>query len=203
MDGQKHVLGVKIDPEVAGDVEMLQDLVLAACNEASKKGRRGIAEEDGRDAGRHGTAPRFVLIRCQISRSLWHASSPSSSGCLASGRNRPQRIAFHIMRASRDDADQLSRAILDVKDKLTICTICNNIADSELCQYCRDPQRDQKVVCVVEDPNNIVGIEVTRQFNGLYHVLGGALSPLRGHRAGTVEDQEPGGPDREGPRSRK
>src|SRR5580700_11250802 len=96
------------------------------------------------------------------------------------GQKSAQRIAFHIMRVSRDDADQLSRAILDVKDKLTICTICNNITDSEICQYCRDPQRDQKVVCVVEDPNNIVAIEVTRQFYGLYHVLGGALSPLRG-----------------------
>ena len=96
------------------------------------------------------------------------------------GQKSAQRIAFHIMRVSRDDADQLSRAIMDVKDKLTICTICNNITDSEICQYCRDPQRDQKVVCVVEDPNNIVAIEVTRQFYGLYHVLGGALSPLRG-----------------------
>jgi recombination protein RecR len=96
------------------------------------------------------------------------------------GQKSAQRIAFHIMRVSREDADQLSRAILDVKDKLTICTICNNITDSEICQYCRDPQRDQKVVCVVEDPNNIVAIEVTRQFYGLYHVLGGALSPLRG-----------------------
>ena len=96
------------------------------------------------------------------------------------GQKSAQRIAFHIMRTSRDDADQLAQSILDVKDKLTICAICNNISDSELCQYCRDPQRDQKVVCVVEDPNNIVGIEVTRQYNGLYHVLGGALSPLRG-----------------------
>jgi recombination protein RecR len=96
------------------------------------------------------------------------------------GQKSAQRIAFHIMRVSRDDADQLSRAIMDVKDKLTICTICNNNTDSEICQYCRDPQRDQKVVCVVEDPNNIVAIEVTRQFYGLYHVLGGALSPLRG-----------------------
>jgi recombination protein RecR len=96
------------------------------------------------------------------------------------GQKSAQRIAFHIMRHSRDDADQLARSILDVKDKLTICAICNNISDAELCQYCRDPQRDQKVICVVEDPNNIVGIEVTRQFSGLYHVLGGALSPLRG-----------------------
>jgi recombination protein RecR len=96
------------------------------------------------------------------------------------GQKSAQRIAFHIMRHSRDDAEKLAQSILDVKDKLTICTVCNNISDAELCQYCRDPNRDQKVICVVEDPNNIVGIEVTRQFNGLYHVLGGALSPLRG-----------------------
>src|SRR6201986_3946189 len=96
------------------------------------------------------------------------------------GQKSAQRIAFHIMRHSRDDAEQLARTILDVKDKLTICSVCNNISDAELCQYCRDSQRDQSIVCVVEDPNNIVGIEVTRQFNGLYHVLGGALSPLRG-----------------------
>jgi len=96
------------------------------------------------------------------------------------GQKSAQRIAFHIMRAGREDAEHLARAVLDVKDKLRLCEICNNISDSELCQYCRDPQRDQKIVCVVEDPNNIVGIEVTRQFNGLYHVLGGSLSPLRG-----------------------
>src|SRR5271167_1817710 len=96
------------------------------------------------------------------------------------GQKSAQRIAFHIMRSSRDDAEHLARTILDVKDKLRICARCNNISAGELCQYCSDPNRDQKVVCVVEDPNNIVGIEVTRQFNGLYHVLGGALSPLRG-----------------------
>jgi recombination protein RecR len=96
------------------------------------------------------------------------------------GQKSAQRIAFHIMRAGRDDAEHLARAILDVKDKLRLCAVCNNISDAELCQYCSDPHRDQKVVCAVEDPNNIVGIEVTRQFHGLYHVLGGALSPLRG-----------------------
>jgi recombination protein RecR len=96
------------------------------------------------------------------------------------GQKSAQRIAFHIMRASRDDAEHLARTILDVKDKLRICALCNNISDAELCQYCSNPDRDQKVVCAVEDPNNIVGIEVTRQFHGLYHVLGGALSPLRG-----------------------
>jgi recombination protein RecR len=96
------------------------------------------------------------------------------------GQKSAQRIAFHIMRSSRDDAEHLARTILDVKDKLRLCAQCNNISDAELCRFCGDPNRDQRVVCVVEDPNNIVGIEVTRQFNGLYHVLAGALSPLRG-----------------------
>jgi recombination protein RecR len=96
------------------------------------------------------------------------------------GQKSAQRIAFHVMRASREDAEHLAQAVLDVKDKLGFCRVCNNISDSELCQYCRDGNRDPKVVCVVEEPHNIVGIETTRQFQGRYHVLQGALSPLRG-----------------------
>jgi recombination protein RecR len=96
------------------------------------------------------------------------------------GQKSAQRLAFHVLRATRADAEQLSQALLDVKDKLGLCTLCNNIADSEQCQFCRDPNRDPKVVCVVEEPHNIVGIETTRQFAGRYHVLHGALSPLRG-----------------------
>jgi len=95
------------------------------------------------------------------------------------GQKSAQRLAFHVLRASRDDAEHLSQAILDVKDKLTLCRVCNNISESELCLFCRDPNRDQTVVCVVEEPHNIVGIETTRQFSGLYHVLHGSLSPLR------------------------
>jgi len=96
------------------------------------------------------------------------------------GQKSAQRIAFHMLRAPREDAELLAQAILDVKDKLGFCSVCNNIADSELCQFCRDPNRDSSVVCVVEEPHNIVGIETTRQFPGRYHVLHGALSPLRG-----------------------
>lgn len=96
------------------------------------------------------------------------------------GQKSAQRFAFYVLRASRDDAEHLAQAILDVKDKLGLCSVCNNISDSDLCQFCRDPNRDQKVVCVVEEAPNIVGIETTRQFSGLYHVLHGALSPLRG-----------------------
>ncbi len=96
------------------------------------------------------------------------------------GQKSAQRIAFHILRTSRDAAQQLSQALLDVKDKLGLCRLCGNISDAELCQYCSDPTRNQQIICVVEEAHNIVGIEVTRQYDGLYHVLHGALSPLRG-----------------------
>ena len=96
------------------------------------------------------------------------------------GQKSAQRIAFHVLRASREDAAFLSQAILDVKDKLGLCEICNNISDGTHCQYCTDPDRDQSTICVVEEPPNLVGIETTRQFHGLYHVLHGSLSPLRG-----------------------
>ena len=96
------------------------------------------------------------------------------------GQKSAQRIAFHVLRSTREDVEHLAQSILDVKDKLGLCRVCNNISDAELCQYCRDPHRDPSVVCVVEEPHNIVGIETTRQFEGRYHVLQGALSPLRG-----------------------
>jgi recombination protein RecR len=96
------------------------------------------------------------------------------------GQKSAQRLAFHVLRASREDAEQLAQALLDVKDKLGLCQLCNNISDSELCPFCLDPHRDRSVVCVVEEPNNIIPIETTRQFQGLYHVLHGAISPLRG-----------------------
>ncbi len=96
------------------------------------------------------------------------------------GQKSAQRLAFHLLRAKREDAEHLARAILDVKDKLGLCRVCNNISDSDLCNFCRDPNRSRSVVCVVEEPHNIVAIESTREFEGLYHVLHGALSPLRG-----------------------
>jgi recombination protein RecR len=96
------------------------------------------------------------------------------------GQKSAQRLAFHVLRASREDAEHLARALLDVKDKLGLCRICNNISDTDLCSFCRDSARDPAVICVVEEAHNIVGIETTRQYNGLYHVLHGALSPLRG-----------------------
>jgi recombination protein RecR len=96
------------------------------------------------------------------------------------GQKSAQRIAFHLLRSPREDAEQLAQAILDIKDKLGLCLQCNNISDAELCIYCRDPNRDHSQICVVEEPHNIVPIETTHSFRGLYHVLQGAISPLRG-----------------------
>jgi len=96
------------------------------------------------------------------------------------GQKSAQRLAFHVLRSSRDDAARLVEAVLDVKDKLGECRVCNNISDSELCPYCMDAHRDRSVLCVVEEPHNILAVETTRMFSGLYHVLHGAISPLRG-----------------------
>jgi recombination protein RecR len=96
------------------------------------------------------------------------------------GQKSAQRIAFSVLRGSREDAERLAQAVLDVKDRLTICSTCNNISDAEQCNFCRDPHRDQSVVCVVEEPHNILPVETTRQFEGLYHVLHGSISPLKG-----------------------
>jgi recombination protein RecR len=96
------------------------------------------------------------------------------------GQKSAQRIAFYVLRNSRDDAARLAQAMLDVKDNLGICAECNNISDGDLCSYCRDPHRDRTQVCVVEEPHNVLPIETTRTFEGIYHVLHGAISPLRG-----------------------
>ena len=96
------------------------------------------------------------------------------------GQKSAQRIAFHILRAPREETERLAQALLDVKDRVQPCAQCHNIAASELCPICSDSSRNQKVLCVVEEPRNILVIEKTRQFNGLYHVLHGSISPLRG-----------------------
>ncbi|MGH9558867.1 MAG: recombination mediator RecR [Bryobacteraceae bacterium] len=96
------------------------------------------------------------------------------------GQKSAQRLAFHVLRSPRDFAANLAAALIEVKDNLGICAECNNISDAELCPYCRDPHRDRTQICVIEEPHNILAIETTRTYPGLYHVLGGAISPLRG-----------------------
>jgi recombination protein RecR len=96
------------------------------------------------------------------------------------GQKSAQRLAFHVLRSPRENAANLATALLDVKDNLGICAECNNISDAELCPYCRDPHRDRTKICVIDEPHSILPIETTRTFEGLYHVLGGSISPLRG-----------------------
>ena len=96
------------------------------------------------------------------------------------GSKSAQRLAFHILRSSPEDAELLANAVREVKARLTLCSICNNITDIDPCLYCASPTRNQRLVCVVEEPTNIATIEKTRGYNGVYHVLHGTLSPLHG-----------------------
>jgi recombination protein RecR len=96
------------------------------------------------------------------------------------GSKSAQRLAFHILRSSDEDAEALANAVRDVKASLRLCSVCNNITDIDPCVYCSSPTRNQHLVCVVEEPTNIAAIEKTKHFNGVYHVLHGALSPLHG-----------------------
>jgi recombination protein RecR len=96
------------------------------------------------------------------------------------GAKSAQRLAFHILKTPREEADRLCDAIRDVKDRVTYCSICNNITDTDPCAYCDDPARDHRLICVVEEPQNVQVVEKTGGFRGTYHVLLGALSPLQG-----------------------
>ena len=96
------------------------------------------------------------------------------------GAKGAQRLAFHVLKNPREDADRLCEAIRDVKERVTYCSVCNNITDSDPCVYCTGPTRDGRVICVVEEPQNVTVVEKTQGFKGLYHVLMGALSPLQG-----------------------
>src|ERR1700736_252970 len=96
------------------------------------------------------------------------------------GAKSAQRLAFYILRASDEDAEALAMAVRDVKANLRLCSVCNNITDVDPCVYCTSATRNQRIVCVVEEPTNIVSIEKTKHFNGVYHVLHGSISPLHG-----------------------
>jgi recombination protein RecR len=96
------------------------------------------------------------------------------------GNRTAQRLAFHILRASEQDAFGLAEAIREVKEKVGLCEVCFNLADEPRCRICQDSRRDASVICVVEEPSDVIAMERTHEFQGLYHVLGGALSPIDG-----------------------
>ncbi len=96
------------------------------------------------------------------------------------GQKTAQRLAFHLLRGAPEEALALADAIREANEKIRECSVCNNITDTDPCLYCASPTRSRKTICVVEEPHNIVAVEKTRQYSGLYHVLGGALAPLSG-----------------------
>ncbi len=96
------------------------------------------------------------------------------------GSKSAQRLAFHILRSPEEDAEALASALREVKEKLRLCSVCHNITDVDPCLYCTNPSRNQRLLCVVEEATNIASVEKTHSYNGCYHVLHGALSPLHG-----------------------
>ncbi len=96
------------------------------------------------------------------------------------GPKGAQRLAFHLLRTPREETERLVAALRDVKERVTYCSVCNNITDVDPCRFCTSPDRDPHVICVVEEPQNVSAVEKTREFRGVYHVLMGAISPLQG-----------------------
>jgi recombination protein RecR len=96
------------------------------------------------------------------------------------GSKSAQRLAYSVLRRSREDAERLSRAILEVKEKIIYCSRCNNFSDRDPCRYCNDAARSNETICVVEEPHDILAVEKTREYHGQYHVLHGVLSPMNG-----------------------
>lgn len=96
------------------------------------------------------------------------------------GHKSAQRLAYHVLGLSKEGAENLANAILDAHDKIHYCKICCNLTDQELCPICRSDSRDKSIICVVEDPRDVIALERTREFNATYHVLHGAISPLNG-----------------------
>ena len=96
------------------------------------------------------------------------------------GPKSAQRIAFWILEAEKQDIDDLANSIVEAKQKIRFCNICFNVSEEDLCRICRDPRRDLKIICAVEESKDVIAIERTREFKGRYHVLGGAISPIDG-----------------------
>ena len=96
------------------------------------------------------------------------------------GRKSAQRLAFHILKQPKQEAYALARTIINAKEKITYCSVCYNLTDQEICPICADPERDHSLICVVEDARDVLALERAREFHGLYHVLGGAISPMDG-----------------------
>ena len=129
-----------------------------------------------------------VLTAAALSAIIHEVSLPASLQELVEqfkrlpgiGAKSAQRLAFHVLRTPREDAEKLCQAIRDVKDRVTYCSTCNNITDVDPCEYCGDGARDHRMICVVEEPQNVSVVDRAGGYRGVYHVLMGAISPLQG-----------------------
>ncbi len=106
------------------------------------------------------------------------------------GKKTAQRLALHIIKNDKESAEKLAKAIINLKEKLMLCKKCFNLSEDELCDICKNPKRDQSTICVVEEVSDVIAIEKSHEFNGLYHVLGGVLSPLMGIGAENIRIKE-------------
>jgi len=128
----------------------------------------------------------FSVLRSQFSFSMLDYSEPVAKlidefkRLPGIGGKSAQRLAFHVLRRPQNEVDSFANALLDVKARIVFCSVCNNLTDVDPCLYCTNPKRDRSQICIVEEPYNLVSIEKTRSFRGLYHILHGSLSPLRG-----------------------
>ena len=192
MSGDMRLLEISIDPEAIDpeDPELLQDMVMAAVNEGIRAAQElaesrlggimgGLGGPGGGGLGGLGPARDLKsgerLYAQPIQRLI--AEMAKLPGI---GQRTAQRLAFHVLRASDDDALALADAIREVKAKVGLCEVCFNLAEGPRCNICEDQRRDADVICVVEEPQDVIPIERTHEFRGLYHVLGGALSPIDG-----------------------
>ena len=183
--GDLEVKAVKIDPAAVDpeDVEILSDMVLAAVNEALRMAQE-LAESklggatgglDLGGLGGLGCRPVSTSYAPPVQRLVTELSKLPGVG-----NRTAQRLAFHILRASGEDAAALAEAIREVKEKIGLCEVCFNLTDETRCRICQDTRRDHGLICVVEEPSDVIPMERTHEYHGVYHVLGGALSPIDG-----------------------
>ena len=155
--GDRELKSITIDPEAVDpeDVEMLQDMIVAAVNEAMRKA---------------------VLMRAFPA--ALERLTEQFARLPGIGMKSAQRLAFYVLSLPKEDADSFAQAIVDAKNSVRLCPVCQNLTDQELCGVCADPERDHSLICVVAEPKDVIAMERAREYHGVYHVLHGVISPL-------------------------
>ena len=178
-NGKKEILSLKISPDAVDpeDIETLEDLVMVAVNDAVKKADDMMAEGMSAVTGGINIPGLIPNMHATVIENLIEKFEQLPG----IGRKSAERIAFHILEhMSKEDAVSMSNIITEAKEKITLCPVCQNLTDTSPCKICSSPKRDNSVICVVESPEDVSAIEATNEFNGLYHVLHGSLSPMDG-----------------------